>query len=69
MMRHRSTPCAGNVHGVSSVLGRIGCYEEVVLVAALMALAFVVLIGPLAVLYGVDSRVDDRREGWPTTSR
>ncbi len=41
----------------------------VVLVAALMALAFVVLIGPLAVLYGADSRVDDRREGWPTTSR
>jgi hypothetical protein len=28
-----------------------------------LVLAFLVAIGPLALLYGVDSRVDDRR-GW-----
>jgi hypothetical protein len=38
------------------------------LVAALATLAFIVLIGSL-VLYGVDSRIDDRRGGWPTTHR
>jgi hypothetical protein len=36
---------------------------------ALVVLAFIVLVGPLAVLYGVDSRVDDRRDGWPTERR
>jgi hypothetical protein len=30
-----------------------------------VVVAFIVLIGPLALLYGVDSRVDDRRRGWP----
>jgi hypothetical protein len=34
-----------------------------------LAIAFIVLIGPLAVLYGVDSRVDDRRGGWPNRRR
>ena len=38
-------------------------------VTALVVLAFIVLIGPLAVLYGADSRLDDRRAGWPTTRR
>jgi hypothetical protein len=38
-------------------------------VTAVLVLAFLVLIGPLAVLYGVDSRVDDRRDGWPGTRR
>jgi len=38
-------------------------------VTALVVLAFVVLIGPLAVLYGADSRCDDRRDGWPGTRR
>jgi hypothetical protein len=32
---------------------------------ALVLVMFIVLIGPLAVRYGVDSRVDDRRDGWP----
>ena len=36
---------------------------------AFVVLAFIVLIGPLAVLYGVDSRVDERRDGWPATHR
>jgi hypothetical protein len=30
-------------------------------VTGLLILAFLVAIGPLAVLYGADSRVDDRR--------
>jgi hypothetical protein len=30
-----------------------------------VVVAFIVLIGPLALLYGADSRVDDRRRGWP----
>jgi len=34
-------------------------------VTALVLIAFIVLIGPLAIRYGVDSRVDDRRNGWP----
>jgi hypothetical protein len=33
----------------------------------LLVVAFVVLIGPLAVFFGADSRVDDRRHGWPGT--
>ena len=33
--------------------------------AGLLVVAFVVLIGPLAVFYGVDSHLDDRRKGWP----
>jgi hypothetical protein len=36
---------------------------------ALLVLAFIVLIGPLAMLYGADSRVDDRRDGWPRSRR
>jgi hypothetical protein len=36
---------------------------------ALFLLAFVVLIGPLAVFYGADSRLDDRRNGWPGRRR
>jgi hypothetical protein len=32
---------------------------------ALMVITFIVLVGPLALLFGVDSRVDDRRKGWP----
>ena len=39
--------------------------QEVNGVATLFVLVFIVLIGPLAVLYGVDSRVDDRRDSWP----
>jgi hypothetical protein len=31
----------------------------------LLVVLFIVVIGPLAVLYGVDSRLDDRRHGWP----
>jgi len=34
-----------------------------------VTIAFVVLIGPLALLYGVDSRVDDRRGEWPNRRR
>jgi hypothetical protein len=34
-------------------------------VTVLFVLVFIVVIGPLAVLYGVDSRLDDRRNGWP----
>jgi hypothetical protein len=33
--------------------------------AVLFVLVSLVLIGPLAVRYGVDSRLDDRRNGWP----
>jgi hypothetical protein len=36
---------------------------------ALLVIAFCVLIGPLAVLFGVDSRVDDPRNGWPGRRR
>jgi hypothetical protein len=36
---------------------------------ALVVIVFVVLIGPLALVYGVDSRCDDRREGWPDRRR
>jgi hypothetical protein len=35
---------------------------------AIVVAAFLVLIGPLALLYGVDSRLSsDRRNGWPAT--
>jgi hypothetical protein len=34
----------------------------------LLVLAFLVAIGPLALIYGVDSRVDDRR-GWIVARR
>jgi hypothetical protein len=37
------------------------------MVAALLVIVFIVLIGPLAVRYGADSRLDDRRNGWPGT--
>jgi len=36
-------------------------------VFGVLVIAFIVLIGPLALLLGVDSRVDDRRNGWPET--
>ena len=36
---------------------------------AFLVIAVVVLIGPLAVLYGADSRVDDPRHGWPHSRR
>jgi hypothetical protein len=36
-------------------------------VTAMVVIAFMVLIGPLALLYGADSRIDDRRNGWPRT--
>ena len=36
---------------------------------AMVVIAFIVLIGPLALLYGEDSRIDDRRNGWPGTAR
>ncbi len=34
-----------------------------------LAIALIVLIGPLALLYGADSRIDDRRGGWPNSRR
>lgn len=33
--------------------------------AQIILLAFFLLVGPLAVLFGVDSRLDDRRGSWP----
>jgi hypothetical protein len=36
---------------------------EVVQMGVVLVLAFLAVIGPLALLYGVDSRVDDPR-GW-----
>jgi len=30
-----------------------------------LVLAFLAAIGPLACWYGVDSRIDDPRRGWP----
>jgi hypothetical protein len=39
---------------------------------ALVVLLFILLIGPLALLYGVDSRgyrADDRRGWWPGAPR
>jgi hypothetical protein len=41
------------------------CCEEVRTLTALLVVVFIVVIGPLAVLSGVDSRLDDRRNGWP----
>ena len=32
-----------------------------------LVVAFIVLVGPLALLYGADSRIEDRRGGWPRT--
>jgi hypothetical protein len=46
-----------------------GVARRCVVLTAVFVLAFVVLIGPLALLYGVDSRVDDRRDGWPEARR
>jgi len=34
-------------------------------VAQILLLAFFVLVGSLAVLFGADSRLDDRRGSWP----
>ena len=37
---------------------------------ALLALAFIVLIGPVAVLFGADSRLaDDGWKNWPRSRR
>jgi hypothetical protein len=36
-------------------------------VGSILILGFILLIGPLALLFGVDSRVDDPRQGWPST--
>ena len=37
---------------------------------AILVVAFMVLIGPLALLWGVDSRLQgDRRHGWPLDRR
>jgi hypothetical protein len=36
---------------------------------ALFVLAFVLAVGPLALLYGVDSRRSDERGGWPGAQR
>jgi len=33
--------------------------------AQIVLLAFFLLVGPLAVLFGADSRLDDRRGSWP----
>ena len=33
--------------------------------AQIILLAFFLLVGPLAVLFGADSRLDDRRGSWP----
>jgi hypothetical protein len=46
-----------------------GVARRCVALTAVLVAAFFLLIGPLAVLYGVDSRVDDRRDGWPGTRR
>jgi hypothetical protein len=35
--------------------------------AVFLVIVFIILIGPLAVRYGADSRLDDRRDGWPGT--
>jgi hypothetical protein len=46
-----------------AALGGLSNRRKVSFVAALVVLAFLVLIGPLAVVYAVDSRrLDDR--GW-----
>ncbi len=37
------------------------------MMTALLVIVSIVLIGPLAVRYGADSRLDDRRDGWPGT--
>jgi len=36
---------------------------------ALFVMVFVVAVGPLALLYGVDSRRWDERGGWPHAHR
>jgi len=71
----RSATCQPSaVAGVIALAGNVAALrfvsngKEVVMIVAL-AIAFIVLIGPLAVLYGVDSRVDDRRGGWPDQRR
>jgi hypothetical protein len=39
-------------------------------VTALLVVAFMLLIGPLALLWGADSRLQsDRRNGWPLDRR
>jgi hypothetical protein len=36
---------------------------------ALFVIVFVLVVGPLALLYGVDSRRSDERGWWPGTQR
>ena len=36
---------------------------------AFFVMTFVLVVGPLALLYGVDSRRFDERGGWPTGQR
>jgi hypothetical protein len=36
---------------------------------ALLIMVFVLAVGPLALLYGVDSRRSDERGWWPGTQR
>jgi hypothetical protein len=33
---------------------------------AFLVMSFVLVVGPLALFYGVDSRRSDERGGWPT---
>jgi hypothetical protein len=39
--------------------------EEKIDMGAMILLAFIVLVGPLAYFFGVDSRVVDERGWWP----
>jgi hypothetical protein len=43
------------------------CHVEVML--ALLLLTVLLLSGPLAYVYGVDSRTGDARDGWPGEPR
>jgi hypothetical protein len=36
---------------------------------AVFLLAFLLLLGPLAYLFGKDTRADDARRGWPSERR
>jgi hypothetical protein len=43
------------------------CHGE--LMVELLLIAFLFLLGPLAYVYGVDSRTGDSRGGWPGERR
>ena len=52
------------------VVGLVRRVARRCLVTALLVVAFMVLIGPLALLWGADSRLhSDRRHGWPLDRR